>query len=151
MGHEFVGEVTALGSAYTNPTASTRPGLYGSLKVGDHVVSPFSTSCGECQYVEGERPTRQDSGRLKQCNVQILQSGIHVPMRALSAIWLAITPWRASSVCACPTRGWDTLPCPHSRGRRGVRCIVAFARGYTTNRVLCCSPGPESCQHPPIP
>lgn len=28
-----------------------RPHLYSDLKIGDKVVSPFTVSCGECQYV----------------------------------------------------------------------------------------------------
>lgn len=38
MGHEFTGHVHEVGSAVKK------------LKVGDHVVSPFTTSCGECFY-----------------------------------------------------------------------------------------------------
>ena len=38
MGHEFLGEVTELGSAVEN------------LQVGDRVVSPFTTNCGACYY-----------------------------------------------------------------------------------------------------
>lgn len=49
-GHEFVGEVVALGSSYS-PNATDRPALYSTLKVGDKVVSPFTSSCGECQCV----------------------------------------------------------------------------------------------------
>ena len=38
MGHEFTGHVYKVGSAVK------------SVKVGDRVVSPFTTSCGECFY-----------------------------------------------------------------------------------------------------
>lgn len=38
MGHEFTGHVHEVGSAVR------------SVKVGDRVVSPFTTSCGECFY-----------------------------------------------------------------------------------------------------
>lgn len=49
-GHEFIGEVVALGSSYhAEAHANGRPQLYSSLKVGDKVVSPFTVSCGECQ------------------------------------------------------------------------------------------------------
>jgi threonine dehydrogenase-like Zn-dependent dehydrogenase len=52
-GHEFVGEVVSLGGSFktVNPDAKTegRDNLYEMLKVGDKVVSPFSTSCAECQ------------------------------------------------------------------------------------------------------
>ncbi|EJD02537.1 alcohol dehydrogenase [Fomitiporia mediterranea MF3/22] len=48
-GHEFVGEVVALGSNFS-PSATGRPLLYSTLKVGDFVVSPFSSSCGECHF-----------------------------------------------------------------------------------------------------
>jgi len=50
-GHEFIGEVVALGSSY-KPNAEGRPKLYSNLKVGDKVVSPFTISCGECQSVK---------------------------------------------------------------------------------------------------
>lgn len=40
MGHEFLGEVVEVGSAVAR------------LKVGDRVVSPFTTSCGACFYCE---------------------------------------------------------------------------------------------------
>jgi threonine dehydrogenase-like Zn-dependent dehydrogenase len=47
MGHEFVGEVVALGSAF-EATDAGRPSLYSTLKLGDKVLSPFTVSCGEC-------------------------------------------------------------------------------------------------------
>ncbi|KAF8887173.1 chaperonin 10-like protein [Infundibulicybe gibba] len=46
-GHEFIGEVVALGSSY-HSNSHGRPGLYANLKVGDKVVSPFTVNCGEC-------------------------------------------------------------------------------------------------------
>jgi len=48
-GHEFIGEVVELGSNYS-PNASGRPPLYSTLKVGDKVVSPFTSSCAECHF-----------------------------------------------------------------------------------------------------
>lgn len=50
MGHEFIGEVVALGASF-HPSSSSRPNLYSTLRVGDKVVSPFTVSCGECQCV----------------------------------------------------------------------------------------------------
>ena len=55
-GHEFVGHVIALGSNFLSVGGEKagltgRPELYSTLKVGDKVVSPFTVSCGECQYV----------------------------------------------------------------------------------------------------
>lgn len=47
-GHEFIGEVVALGSSY-GPQAKGRPALYSTLKVGHKVVSPFTVNCGECR------------------------------------------------------------------------------------------------------
>jgi len=47
-GHEFVGEVVALGSSF-HQAVTGRPLLYSTLKIGDKVVSPFTSSCGECQ------------------------------------------------------------------------------------------------------
>ncbi|KAF8073680.1 alcohol dehydrogenase [Lyophyllum atratum] len=46
-GHEFIGEITALGSSF-GANAQGRPKLYSNLKVGDKVVSPFTVNCGEC-------------------------------------------------------------------------------------------------------
>jgi threonine dehydrogenase-like Zn-dependent dehydrogenase len=40
MGHEFTGHVHEVGSSVKN------------FKVGDHVVSPFTVSCGECFYCQ---------------------------------------------------------------------------------------------------
>ncbi|KAJ8507464.1 hypothetical protein ONZ45_g10165 [Pleurotus djamor] len=54
IGHEFVGEVVALGSGF-GPHASGRPSLYASLQVGHKVVCPFSTNCGECHFVGFDR------------------------------------------------------------------------------------------------
>jgi threonine dehydrogenase-like Zn-dependent dehydrogenase len=54
-GHEFVGNVVALGSNFLSvsgdrATSTGRPVLYSTLKLGDKVVSPFTVSCGECRY-----------------------------------------------------------------------------------------------------
>ncbi|KAF8587038.1 alcohol dehydrogenase [Ramaria rubella] len=50
-GHEFSGEVVALGSSFgPNADSSGRPTLYSTLKVGDKVVSPFTASCCECHF-----------------------------------------------------------------------------------------------------
>ncbi|TDL15571.1 alcohol dehydrogenase [Rickenella mellea] len=50
-GHEFVGEVVALGASFApEATAKNRPPLYATLKVGDKVVSPFTSSCAECNF-----------------------------------------------------------------------------------------------------
>ncbi|EAU85885.1 alcohol dehydrogenase [Coprinopsis cinerea okayama7 len=46
-GHEFIGEVVALGSSFGKDVKG-RPALYSSLKVGDRIVSPFTVNCGEC-------------------------------------------------------------------------------------------------------
>ena len=49
-GHEFIGEVVALGESF-NANTQGRPALYSSLKINDKVVSPFTVNCGECQWV----------------------------------------------------------------------------------------------------
>ena len=49
-GHEFLGTVVSMGSSF-HPAATDRPELYATLRIGDKVVSPFTVSCGECQYV----------------------------------------------------------------------------------------------------
>ncbi|KAF5338935.1 hypothetical protein D9611_008700 [Ephemerocybe angulata] len=46
-GHEFIGEVVALGSSF-GEEVNGRPALYSQLKVGHKIVSPFTSNCGEC-------------------------------------------------------------------------------------------------------
>ncbi|GAM90271.1 hypothetical protein ANO11243_083130 [Dothideomycetidae sp. 11243] len=52
MGHEFTGHVHSIGSSVKN------------FKKGDHVVSPFTTSCGECFYCEHNHSSRCAKGKL---------------------------------------------------------------------------------------
>jgi threonine dehydrogenase-like Zn-dependent dehydrogenase len=52
MGHEFFGEVVAIGSAVTG------------LKKGDRVVSPFTTSCGVCYFCKIGLTCRCQQGQL---------------------------------------------------------------------------------------
>ena len=52
MGHEFVGEVVEAGT-----------GVEG-LEIGTQVVSPFSTSCGECFYCHVGLTARCETGQL---------------------------------------------------------------------------------------
>lgn len=52
MGHEFLGEVVAAGSAVEQ------------LRVGDRVVSPFTTSCGACFYCASGLTARCVHGEL---------------------------------------------------------------------------------------
>ncbi|EJT96783.1 hypothetical protein DACRYDRAFT_85505 [Dacryopinax primogenitus] len=56
-GHELIGEVVALGSAFGQEVEG-RPALYGKLKVGDKVVSPFTCSCEECHFCRIGFPSR---------------------------------------------------------------------------------------------
>ncbi|TFY63933.1 hypothetical protein EVG20_g6133 [Dentipellis fragilis] len=49
-GHEFVGHVVALGESFSPTSSPSRPPLYGTLRVGDKVISPFTTSCGDCRF-----------------------------------------------------------------------------------------------------
>lgn len=52
MGHEFVGEVVELGEEVS------------SVRVGDSVYSPFTTSCGECFYCTSGLSSRCPRGQL---------------------------------------------------------------------------------------
>jgi threonine dehydrogenase-like Zn-dependent dehydrogenase len=52
MGHEFVGEVVEVGSEVA------------SVRAGDTVFSPFTTSCGRCFYCRRGLTCRCESGRL---------------------------------------------------------------------------------------
>jgi alcohol dehydrogenase len=51
MGHEFVGSIVAIGDEVQ------------SLKVGDRVYSPFTTSCGRCYYCVHKLPCRCRMGQ----------------------------------------------------------------------------------------
>lgn len=62
-GHEFIGEVVALGSNFGG-NAQGRPPLYSSLKVGDKVVSPFTSNCGECHVCRLGYTARCPKGKL---------------------------------------------------------------------------------------
>ena len=52
MGHEFLGEIVAVGAAVEH------------LAVGDRVVSPFTTSCGACFYCQRGLTARCERGQL---------------------------------------------------------------------------------------
>lgn len=55
MGHEFTGNVVEIGPAIKN------------FQKGDTVVTPFTTSCGECFYCEGGFSSRCEKGLLFGC------------------------------------------------------------------------------------
>ncbi|KAJ5805511.1 uncharacterized protein N7503_003113 [Penicillium pulvis] len=57
MGHEFVGEIVELGSAVK------------SFKMGDRVVSAFTTSCGKCYYCKQGFSSRCEKSKLFGCEV----------------------------------------------------------------------------------
>ncbi|KAI3618141.1 alcohol dehydrogenase [Moniliophthora roreri] len=67
-GHEFIGEVVRLGPSF-GPGPKGRPDLYSTLKVGDKVVSPFTTSCGECRYCRLGFTCRCPKGALFGCPI----------------------------------------------------------------------------------
>ena len=52
MGHEFVGEVVAVGKDVER------------IQVGDQVLAPFTTSCGDCFYCRGGLTARCERGQL---------------------------------------------------------------------------------------
>ncbi|KAK0564438.1 hypothetical protein OC861_004312 [Tilletia horrida] len=52
MGHEVIGEVEEVGSAVK------------SFKKGDHVVSPFTISCGECRSCKWQQTSRCSQSKL---------------------------------------------------------------------------------------
>ena len=52
MGHEFVGEVVAVGSRVT------------TVRAGDRVCSPFTTSCGDCFFCQSGLTARCRRGQL---------------------------------------------------------------------------------------
>lgn len=63
-GHEFIGEVVALGASFSSQAQANRPALYSNLKVGDKIISPFTVSCGECHFCRVGFTCRCPSGRL---------------------------------------------------------------------------------------
>ena len=67
MGHEFVGEVVELG-----PDASAR-----GLRTGSRVMSPFTTSCGECYYCARGLTCRCEQGQLFGWRCSETGHGLH--------------------------------------------------------------------------
>jgi len=57
MGHEFTGVVTEIGDSVKN------------FKKGDHIVTPFTVSCGECFYCEHNNSSRCEKCQLFGCAV----------------------------------------------------------------------------------
>ncbi len=67
MGHEFVGEVVALGDALTSAGAADRSAARSGgwpVAIGDRVVAPFTTACGECFYCRSGLTARCTKGAL---------------------------------------------------------------------------------------
>jgi threonine dehydrogenase-like Zn-dependent dehydrogenase len=73
MGHEFVGRVVAVGDALDDPDRAlpepaSRVGQADQplvrISVGDRVVAPFTTCCGECFYCRIGLTARCESGQL---------------------------------------------------------------------------------------
>lgn len=56
MGHEFTGVIVEAGSGVK------------TVKVGDKVVSPFTTSCGRCFYCQHGYSSRCSEGLLFGCS-----------------------------------------------------------------------------------
>ena len=107
-GHEFIGEVVALGANFSSQTQANRPALYSRLKVGDKIVSPFTVSCGKCQCVNF---SRLYNGVDPVVIHQLLSCGFHLSMSLGLSIWNAINTRRPSPVCPC-TKSWrNALQC----------------------------------------
>jgi threonine dehydrogenase-like Zn-dependent dehydrogenase len=77
MGHEFTGVVSEVGSSVKN------------VKVGDKVVSPFTTSCGDCFYCKQGFSSRcsscllfgcaaLDGGQAEYCRIPLADSSVSV-------------------------------------------------------------------------
>lgn len=60
MGHEFVGRVVDVGPGVAGAVRGDTPGP----RVGDRVMSPFTTSCGTCFYCAAGLTARCTSGQL---------------------------------------------------------------------------------------
>ncbi|KAH8827843.1 alcohol dehydrogenase [Flagelloscypha sp. PMI_526] len=66
-GHEFIGEIVQLGTSFSETQASgseSQPKIYSALKIGDKVVSPFTTSCGKCSHCKLGFTSRCDESLL---------------------------------------------------------------------------------------
>jgi len=64
-GHEFSGQVVMLGANFgSNAKTAGRPLLYATLKVGDKVVAPFTSSCCECHFCRMGFTSRCESSLL---------------------------------------------------------------------------------------
>ncbi|EIM88701.1 uncharacterized protein STEHIDRAFT_52515 [Stereum hirsutum FP-91666 SS1] len=100
-GHEFIGYVVALGSSFTSSSPKSRPALYGTLKVGDKVVSPFTTSCGECR--------RCRLGFTARCESSLLFGSPRLP--GAQAQYARI-PHAGGTLFALPTDTQSTLSNP---------------------------------------
>ena len=75
MGHEFTGEVTETGSEVKN------------FQQGDKIITPFTTSCGECFYCKGGFSSRceksqlygtvvLDGGQAEYCRIPLADSTV---------------------------------------------------------------------------
>lgn len=92
MGHEFVGEVVALGSSYgLKETGNRRSELYSTLKVGDKVVSPFTTSCGECQCVVSRTLFHRPRSHGNDASYFPLASVVLVSRHAVYTLFYSVT------------------------------------------------------------
>lgn len=68
VGHEFTGVVTEIGDEVTK------------VKVGDEVVVPFSTACGECFYCTRKQSSRCEKGLLFGKKIPVI-SFLFLPRR----------------------------------------------------------------------
>lgn len=112
MGHEFVGEVVALGPNYgLKETGNKRLESYTTLKVGDKVVSPFTTSCGECQCVFSSTSfiNVSHASPVLYSDIQLLSNWLYITLCPLPSLWLQPSSWRTGSLCSCTIRWRNTI------------------------------------------
>ncbi|KAF9496077.1 hypothetical protein BDN71DRAFT_1390339 [Pleurotus eryngii] len=97
MGHEFIGEIITLGESFRSDAVG-RPALYSTLQVGDKVVSPFTTNCGECYICRLGYTGRCTTGLLFGCDA--LDGGqaqyVRVPKAGSTLFSLSKPTWNST-------------------------------------------------------
>lgn len=128
-GHETVGHIVALGDSVKNH------------QLGDHVVVPFSTSCGDCFYCNQGESSRSSKAALLGCITPTLS------LDGGQAEYLLV-PNATSSLVKAPSRIADDLlvlmadvfPTGYYAASRFLKDLPEKQQGDTVAVVLGCGP-----------
>lgn len=138
-----------MGSSF-HPNAAGRPGLYSALHIGDKVVSPFTVSCGECQYALCVVNALSFLTR----RVQLLQGRFYVSVHSLCPFRYSHTTWWSSAIRTCPKgRRYFVQGRQHRRtcsgwlesSRSGQ--LTSSPGGHSSHWSLRSSAGPTACKN----